>query len=161
MRINFKGTTKEGRNGVPYWQESQILEVLASSPMMGHHHLCWLWKRSLVEDEELWEQYEEVSYPKIPEGCCQWFHSNPLQAFCSPLFIFVLWYIIRMIGSMGNWNQYWWFSSCKAVSNKASSKYLIADSVQTEYCPTFLLSVCSCVRPSQAWHLTFLTYIKA
>ena len=37
----------------------------------------------------------------------------------------------------------------------------IADSVQTEYCPTFLLSVRPCVRVSQAWHLTFLTYIKA
>ena len=38
----------------------------------------------------------------------------------------------------------------------------IADSAQTEYCSTFH---CSCVRPcvrvSQAWHLTFLTYIKA
>ena len=38
----------------------------------------------------------------------------------------------------------------------------IADSVQTEYCSTFH---CSCVRPcvrvSQAWHLTILTYIKA
>ena len=33
-----------------------------------------------------------------------------------------------------------------------------ADSVQTEYCSTFH---CSCVRSSQAWHLTFLTYIKA
>ena len=36
------------------------------------------------------------------------------------------------------------------------------DSAQTEYCSTFH---CSCVRPcvrvSQAWHLTFLTYIKA
>ena len=40
-------------------------------------------------------------------------------------------------------------------------KNIFADSVQTEYCPTFLLSVCSCVRVSQAWHLTFLTYIKA
>ena len=68
MRINFKGTTKEGGEGVPYWPESQILEVVASSPMMGHNRLCWLWKRSLVEDEEQWEQYEEVSYPKIP--CC-------------------------------------------------------------------------------------------
>ena len=34
----------------------------------------------------------------------------------------------------------------------------IADSAQTEYCTTFH---CSSVRPSQAWHLTFLTYIKA
>ena len=34
----------------------------------------------------------------------------------------------------------------------------IADSAQTEYCPTFH---CSSVRVSQAWHLTFLTYIKA
>ena len=32
-----------------------------------------------------------------------------------------------------------------------------ADSAPTEYCTTFLLSV----RSSQAWHLTFLTYIKA
>ena len=39
---------------------------------------------------------------------------------------------------------------------------LIADSAQTEYCTTFhCSSVCSCVRVSQAWHLTFLTYIKA
>ena len=29
------------------------------------------------------------------------------------------------------------------------------------YCPTFHLSVCPSVRVSQAWHLTFLTYIKA
>ena len=39
---------------------------------------------------------------------------------------------------------------------------VFADSAQTEYCSTFH---CSCVRPcvrvSQAWHLTFLTYIKA
>ena len=39
---------------------------------------------------------------------------------------------------------------------------IFADSAQTEYCTTFH---CSCVRPcvrvSQAWHLTFLTYIKA
>ena len=34
----------------------------------------------------------------------------------------------------------------------------IADSAQTEYCITFH---CPCVRSSQAWHLTFLTYIKA
>ena len=34
----------------------------------------------------------------------------------------------------------------------------IADSAQTEYCSIFH---CPCVRPSQAWHLTFLTYIKA
>ena len=34
----------------------------------------------------------------------------------------------------------------------------IADSVQTEYCSTFH---CPCVRSSQAWHFTFLTYIKA
>ena len=34
----------------------------------------------------------------------------------------------------------------------------IADSAQTEYCTTFH---CSSVCPSQAWHLTFLAYIKA
>ena len=41
----------------------------------------------------------------------------------------------------------------------------IADSAQTEYCSTFPLSVRvsgrPCVRVSQEWHLTFLTYIKA
>ena len=37
--------------------------------------------------------------------------------------------------------------------------FAIADSAQTEYCSTFhCLCVCVCV---QAWHLTFLTYIKA
>ena len=39
---------------------------------------------------------------------------------------------------------------------------IIAESAQTEYCSTFnCSSVCPSVRPSQAWHLTFLTYIKA
>ena len=33
-----------------------------------------------------------------------------------------------------------------------------ADSAQTEYCNTFH---CPCVRVSQAWHLTFLTYVRA
>ena len=38
----------------------------------------------------------------------------------------------------------------------------IADSAQTEYCTTFhCSSVCPSVRSPQAWHLTFLTYIKA
>ena len=40
-------------------------------------------------------------------------------------------------------------------------KLPFADSAQTEYCSTFPLSVRVSVCPSQAWHLTFLTYIKA
>ena len=125
MRINFKGTTKEGGEGVPYWPESQILEVVASSPMMGHNRLCWLWKRSLVEDEEQWEQYEEVSYPKIPGGFPWLLSVISFKSFTSFLLsspFFVLWYIIRMFGSVGNWNQYWWFSSSKAVFKQSFIK---------------------------------------
>ena len=40
---------------------------------------------------------------------------------------------------------------------KKTNFMFIADSAQTEYCSTFPVSV----RVSQAWHLTFLTYIKA
>ena len=44
----------------------------------------------------------------------------------------------------------------------STNKTVFADSVQTEYCSTFHCpSVCPSLRPSQAWHLTFLTYIKA
>ena len=48
------------------------------------------------------------------------------------------------------------------TQNQSCTAPIFADSAQTEYCTTFH---CSSVRPSvcpsQAWHLTFLTYIKA
>ena len=69
--------------------------------------------------------------------------------------------VIKSSHSLLLWSNWVVLISEKTTICRLSCR-CIADSAQTEYCSTFH---CSCVRPSvrssQAWHLTFLTYIKA
>ena len=92
--------------------------------MMGHHHLCWLWKRSLVKDEEQWEQYEEVSYPKISRGLTWLMSVFSFKSFAS----FLLSSFFLSFDTLSGWLVVWAIEinvDNFNLPNKASSKYLI------------------------------------